>query len=173
MSYFEHDKRIGTRGEASLDKYWRSLGYEVEVVPFEVQHLGIDRIIINPGVSRQSVEYKTDTRATDTGNIYLQFRECITSEDKSGRPAWVYTSVAQFAHIYLPREGAIIVVERVALSDQINAWQSKCPIHLERCDGFLYEGKRSSWENLGVLVPRGEVEEIARSVIRTAPKWET
>lgn len=98
---FKEQLEIGEQGEGKLDDYFAKF-YDIHVVPMSLQKLGVDRIFIaRKDGSRFTVEYKTDFRSIETGNIFLEF-------EVNKKPGWVYTSVAQVLVYYAPPKAYLI-----------------------------------------------------------------
>lgn len=98
---FKTQNEVGMRGERTLDDYFTKF-YTIRPVPLDLQKLGIDRIFVNRrDGTRFTVEYKTDLKATHTGNIFLEYEV-----DK--KPGWVLASVAQVLVYYVPPKAYLI-----------------------------------------------------------------
>lgn len=93
---FESNKHF----EAELDKHFLP-AYDIEPATREQERLGIDRFFEHrtTGVC-YSVEYKTDHKTHETGNVFIE----TMSVDTAGRRGWAFTSTAQVLVYFIPGE---------------------------------------------------------------------
>lgn len=146
---FYASRDAGKRGEAQLDRYFEQF-YDVirELTLDEELLIAADRIFqIESTGHRVSVEYKTDDKATDTGNIFVE----TVSNDVSGAPGWAYSSLAQVIVIYLPREGFAYFANAVRIKQSLDTWRK---VYLEKRvwnDGYFTRG---------LCVPRPDFEAV-------------
>ena len=81
-----------------------------------MQRAGIDRIWEKPDGMSYTVEIKSDIKAAQTGNVFL---ELIQIDTEGGR-GWVYTSGAQYLVTYVPGKRLFYLVEMVRLKRKLS-----------------------------------------------------
>lgn len=105
---FSDQLKRGKRGEAFLDRYF-SLWYQVEAVSLQEEKMrGYDRIFRNlypnfeylakAPTRLMRVEYKTDYRVAQTGNVFIE----TVSVDTKNKKGWIYTSQAHLLVYFIP-----------------------------------------------------------------------
>lgn len=147
---FTEQKAVGLRGEAVIDSWLSFQGYEPELPSQEMELEGIDRILWrkrSDGIyAKTSAQYKTDNRASFTGNLFIETQ--IRERNGVITPGWLYGSVAQKIFWYLPQNDTIIEVYLSDLRDFIDSH-----------GGLLLE---SQWvENVGRYAGKGKILPIA------------
>lgn len=94
---------IGKAGEAALDDYFKETGLVIREAEMKWQECGIDRWFIRKGFWLP-VEYKTDFRAFETGNLFIETRKNCNGQGKAG---WAKTTLAKRIYYYIPQIGKI------------------------------------------------------------------
>lgn len=110
----------GALGEMAIDRFLEGRGCVLEEAPSDLQYYGVDRICIQEigGLPvYRSLEYKTDHRAADTGNLFIETQ--IRERDGSITPGWLRKTVAQVIVFYLPQTRRIIFMEAIELREWI------------------------------------------------------
>lgn len=148
---FGDQKARGDVGEQFLDRLFAGI-FEIRPATRKEQRQGIDRIFTN----RQTgdclkVEYKTDYRATQTGNAFVE----TVSVDTTGKRGWAYTSQADYLNYYLPGD-LIYIIAFAALHREMPRWEQEYPTRPVQNNGNA---------TYGILVPLCEFEELAEAVI--------
>ncbi len=130
--------------EGRIDKFLIKEGYAPEAVSMEFQRRGIDRYL-TIGNERVPVEYKAETRVTDTGNYFLE----TISVDKDNKPGWVEYSEALYIIYYLPLEHKLFFVLLSDIKDNMAKWKELYPEKICR---------NKTYNSLGIIVPRDKIE---------------
>jgi hypothetical protein len=153
----EHDFNssfaVGRDGEEFLDKLF-SIKFTIEQVDREDQRRGIDRYFTGKSedAKRLAIEYKTDHRAADTGNAFIE----TVSVDSADKEGWAYKSQADYLIYYLPEDGLIYSIRMSALRRCLDRWAQEYPTRAAPNKGY---------NTYGILVPLHEFEDIAELVI--------
>lgn len=142
----------GEAAERLLDEYFADR-FEILPVTREGQRKGIDRVFIDRQThTHESVEYKTDWRAQNTGNAFIE-TVSVDSQEKRG---WAYTTQADLVFYYVPGEELVYVLQPVVIRERLPKWQQRYRAAKARNEGYYTHG---------VLVPLDELERCAREVI--------
>jgi hypothetical protein len=158
MCMYEFDEQLdkGHGYETRLDKYF-SRWYSVHPIEdMAVQRMGIDRRFTGPTGAAYSVEYKTDERAGETGNVFIE----TVSVDCDNKLGWAYTSCAQILAYYIPLLQKIYLAYMTNVKDSVKGWSEVYPIRRIPNRGYY---------TIGLLVPIHEFERICFRVLETAP----
>jgi len=149
---FDQQLRRGNDGEALLDAYLRAeFGYRIKPASRDQQRQGIDRLLFNDRGECRTVEYKTDTTAGRTGNLFIE----TVSGDAIGRSGWAYTCSATWLFLYVPNWGTVFVFQPIQLRALVRQWLNRYPVKaVANPDYYTY----------GVLVPRIVIAESAEFV---------
>ncbi len=103
---FDDKLKEGEGYERLLDKHFANKGYDVSPVTMGEQKRGIDRYWTASDGMRWAVEYKADSTAHETGNMFLE----TVSVDTESSPGWLLKSFAQLLVYYIPpAEGGYIL----------------------------------------------------------------
>lgn len=153
MTYiFDTQKARGDAGELFLDR-WFAVEYRVRPATPEQQRRGIDRIFAHRRTGKRlSVEYKTDYRAAQTGNAFVE----TVSVDTAGKAGWAHSSKADYLIYYVPGDGLIYVLPLELLRRELPRWVRQYPLRAAQNEGYATHG---------VLVPLDEFERAAEVVI--------
>lgn len=148
---FRRQLTLGQKGELELDGFFRRRGYEIEPVPLSEQLRGIDRVFTITGASF-NVEYKTDYKAKDTGNVYVEtYGEIWYDNSRAPKKGWGKAGHSDYIVIYAP--GAFLAwVKTKTLHDTVPEWDGK--FKSRPC-------YNSTYNSLGILVPIAEIRAIA------------
>lgn len=148
----------GLEGEKILDKVLARFGV-ITPVEMKEQWQGIDRILLRHGGETLTLEYKTDYRASTTGNVFIE----TMSNQGSGRLGWAYTTQADRIVWYIPVREWVIVVKasrlRINLSDWVRRYRS-------------FSIANPTFHGSGIAVPLTEILAIASTFI-IIPKEDT
>lgn len=139
----------GAQGEARLDT-WFGHWFTIRHATDAEQHRGIDRIFTRDGHT-YAVEYKTDSRASSTGNAFVE----TVSVDTTGKPGWAYSSEADVLCYYVPVSEVIYIIDMRKLRHHLPQWQRQYQARKIPNDGYYTHG---------LLVPLDEFERIAQRV---------
>ena len=103
---FNQSKAAGDEGEQFLDRLFEQRGNKVEPVTKQEQRDDkIDRKITNPNNGKTViVEYKTDMKAKQTGNVFVE----TFSNIENGTPGWIGASKAEWLVTLIPDECVLI-----------------------------------------------------------------
>lgn len=162
---FASSLKRGEEWEAELDTFFGK-SFILEPIPQEsflfVQKLGIDRVLVNKKTgSRWSTEYKSDDRAADTNNFFIEVISVDTpSKEKKG---WALTTCAQKIVFYIPRKNVAYIVSAEKIRDMLSVFEHDRERYPYRpCGETLNDGYRS-W---GYCVPVSEIAAMATKVYR-------
>lgn len=139
----------GAEGERILDNYfanWFTIRHATRLE----QRNGIDRIFTREGATYK-VEYKTDTRASQTGNAFVE----TVSVDTAGKRGWAYTSEAEYLLYYVPGPETVYIIPFAQLRRHLTQWEQQYPTRKIPNRGY---------QTHGLLVPLDEFERIAQRV---------
>lgn len=143
--------RKGEKSERHLDSVF-SKWYKIKPASRAEQRLGIDRHFKN-GDNHHTVEYKTDWRAAQTGNAFVE----TISVDTQNKPGWAYSSQSDILVYYVPGDDLIYIFEfpefRKHLPRWIETFRKAPPI------------PNDGYNTIGILVPLAEFEEHAKIVL--------
>jgi hypothetical protein len=135
QNQFEAKKAEGEWFEKIIDKFYsRRFGVSLMPVSMELQMLGIDRIVTDPETGeRWSLEIKTDFRASQTGNFFIE----ICTNDITGRKGWAWTSCAQELALFVPDMHTLFITEmrniKKILPDWLTRFQTKTANNGNHC----------------------------------------
>lgn len=139
----------GETGERKLDAYF-SRWFSIRPAKRAEQRRGIDRFFSRQGAT-YPVEYKTDARADETGNAFVE----TVSVDTVGKQGWAYTSEAEFLLYYVPGAEAVYIIPFTNLRQHLAQWVQSYPLRKIPNKGYCTHG---------ILVPLTEFERIAQRV---------
>lgn len=139
MHNFDDSKRVEARWSAVLDDWIRS-DYSLTVASIEDEWRGIDRWATDSDGVKLGIDYKCDTRAAITGNIFVE----TVSNSQSGRLGWAYTSEADWIFYFVvPR--FVLAFRTASLRRSLSEWVS------------IYRTARArndrGYDTIGILVP--------------------
>lgn len=106
---------------------------------------------------RWSVQYKTEPKAAQTGNAFIE----TISVDTKDKPGCVLTCLAQKYVIYIPPKQEIIVLDTHRLKVHVAKWE-------DRYGTVLAPNK--TYTTHGIAVPLGRIREIAEDVMYCGPQ---
>lgn len=145
---FGESLAIGLAYEEILDKFYGQ-GYTINHVGYSLQLLGIDRIWLHrKSRKRYSVEYKSDIKAGETDNIFIE----TLSNEVTGQLGWAYTSCAQLLITFIPAKDYAYRATMIAVKYHLDEWIKKYPSIEVKNDGYI---------SRGVLLPMYIFEEVA------------
>lgn len=151
---FRQQLAIGERCERVLDQYFaENLDYRIFKVPINLQHLGIDRVFINPKNRLEAWEYKSDIKAHETGNAFIEIaivRENVPS------PGWAYTSNANWIAYWVPGLAKVYLIHPPRLREVLPTWECY-PQGVARNNGF---------HAVGLLVPLKQLEFVTSKILK-------
>lgn len=149
------------RGEAFetvLDSLFKSR-FTIEGATMEEQRTGIDRWFTDTEGTRFAVEYKTDERAEETENFFVE----TVSVEKQGEVqsrGWAEKCQSDFLVLFLPQQGRVLVFRPEDLLSALKQWRKKYPTRT--CLNEKYKSE-------GVVVPViEELEPLAVEVFQIA-----
>lgn len=153
----EADLARGEAGEDLVHAFMQeTYGYEIEYVGRAEQRMDWDAIYTNPTTgNRVSVSIKTDERAGDTGNVFIE-TVSVHQNGRDVRLGWAHECKADVLLIWLPRQRSLLVLMPMRLADMVDSWRQTYREVRVPNDGY---------ETLGMPVPIGKVEAIAEKVI--------
>lgn len=130
--------------DAELDKHFGQ-AYDLTKASRAEERRGIDRFFCHrqTGVS-YSVEYKTDHKAHESGNVFIE----TMSVDTAGKRGWAYTSTAQVLVYFIPQREAALRADMLTVKRRLSEWAvyPERPAWNKSRSGELYR-------TLGLLVP--------------------
>jgi len=152
MFNFKKQLSKGQDKEKYLDAFF-SPRFDITEASANEQRRGIDRHFKNKETgARFSVEYKTDWRAAETHNAFIE----TVSVDTQNKAGWAYTCSADKLLYYIPRDELVYVISLRKLRERLPKWEKQYRALPVKNDGY---------NTIGLLVPLRELEAIAESVI--------
>ena len=156
MYDFQTQFKEGKVAEAAMDNFFQQW-YEITPVSRDAERKGVDRIFTHKDDGRKYVvEYKADSVAAKTGNVFVE----TVSVDTSNKLGWAYTSYAQLLIVYIPPKGDIFVCHMSLVKGLLPVWTKLYPLKSSQNDGY------KTW---GVLVPLHEIRNTAWQIFKIAP----
>lgn len=148
-------KLKGDEGERLLDAYYRDAGYVVYEADRQFQ--GIDRIFKSADGGEITVEYKTDYRAHETGNVFFEtkFQPRDLSSKKDFCVGAIPKSHAQYLAYYVYHECFVYWWQMADVKQHLGMWLKK------HGPTRTFDGKR--WV-VGTVVPLRELRMFNRRV---------
>ena len=135
----------GEGGEDLLDSFF-SKWYDIKPATREEQRQGIDRHFTRLDTGDHSlVEYKTDWKASETGNAFIE----TVSVDTADKAGWAHTSKADWLVYFLPNSKVIYIAPFGKLREALPEWLATYPVRPAINRGY---------NTHGVLVPLAEFE---------------
>jgi hypothetical protein len=155
VKQFAKQLEIGEAFEKVLDAHFAS-EYQISKATLIEQRTGIDRWFESEDGGRISVEYKSDSRAADTGNAFVE----IVSVSTRNIAGWAYTSHANTLIYYLPQPRICYHIGFDILRQELDGWRVKYPARNVR---------NSDYFTTGLLVPIGELAVLAFDISQVTP----
>lgn len=161
---FQRQFGQGAEGEHFLDWVFHP-SYDIRPVTDDEQRTGIDRWYRQRpsaasflGISRErfSVEYKTDFKMADTGNVFIE----TVSVDTSGKAGWVYTSQAEVLLFHDPRKCIAYVAYMLRVRAKVDDWKAWYPEKAVRNGEYFTHG---------MPVPITEYQAVCEKRLDTTP----
>lgn len=152
-----------TRGrmfEEHFREIFQAKGMMVIAVAKDLQDLGIDFLMTGRSGKRMSVELKSDERATETGNAFLELVSMSSSDGWPDKPGWMYTSIAQVLAYYLPLDGRVLFLDMADLKLSLGDFVGRYSIR-HTSNGW-YRSK-------GVVMPLKDLERRAFEIHTVEP----
>ncbi|MEK4798049.1 hypothetical protein NYE37_03845 [Thermoactinomyces sp. FSL K6-2592] len=149
---FQEKLKEGEAFERELDNHF-SKWYQIEKVNIKTQRkMGIDRIFKNRFDGKIiKVEYKADSAAGKTGNIFVE----TISNSKSGAEGWAIKCQADIVIYFIPMTGELIAVRPIDILLNLPRWIAT----YKKAPAF-----NSSYRSFGRLVP---IEEFKKQAVYT------
>ena len=133
--------------------------YHIKRVTRASQKKGVDRILVCKKTGlRYTVEYKTDQRTADTGNIFVE----TISVDEPLRLGWAYTSYAQLLAYHVPQWGKVSLTPMTMVKWHVEEWKQRYKMSPLIPNEGVYGDKYNS---RGILVPWEQFEKDCHSRI--------
>lgn len=154
MTNYDFGKQlnIGAAGEAALDAFFVRW-YVVIKATAEDQRRGIDRTFINRMSQKTfTVEYKTDSRAHQTGNAFIE-TETYPDRAQSG---WAYTSQADWLFYFVPQTRTVYIVHLATMRTWLPKWEKSYPTR---------KIPNANYQTHGLLVPLDELRKCASEIV--------
>lgn len=143
MHRWQEKLNEGKHFEAILDTYFQGKDFLIEPVGLEEDKRGIDRWFTSPKTnSRFSVQYKADSRASETGNICI---ETVSVDAPNLKRGWIHTSQADYLAYFLPPENLIYLCRFSDVKARLPQWARTCKRGLAQNNGYV---------TVSILVPR-------------------
>ncbi len=122
-----------------------------------MQAAGVD-FLFTDRITNQTwlVELKTDTRAYDTGNAFIE----TVAVDRESKLGWAYTSTAHWLLYFIPQNRRIYRIALEVLRVELPSWEGRFPTRR-----IPNRGARGDYFTHGLLVPLEELYRIAQEVI--------
>jgi len=147
---FHHSSKVEARWARVLDQWLKKRGNTFRDASDEEQWMGIDRVVLAP--KQTTIEYKCDTRAKKTGNIFVE----TISNNVSGRKGWAKTCQADWL-FYFITPGELLCFEGASFKRMVPTW--------ERRYGTK-KARNHTFDSVGLVVPIDAAKTIARLAVR-------
>ena len=148
MYQFQEQLHEGNEGEHRLDAFFAHW-YAITPATMHQQRIGIDRVFTCYYFGQQfAVEYKTDKRASHTGNAFVETVSVSTTHKRG----WAYTSQAEYLVYYVPGLNVVYIIPFAGLRTKLSHWLNRYATRAIPNAGYVTEG---------VLVPLAELNRIA------------
>jgi len=150
---FDFDTQLG-KGEdweRQLDRHFQKW-FKIAPATMDQQRTGIDRIFTDANGRVLTVEYKSDERASSTGNAFVE----TVSVSTTGKQGWAYTCRADLLLYFLPGDLLIYVWKPEKLRRHLSKWE---------CKYRTVSVPNSGYVTKGILVPLAEFEQYAEQAI--------
>ena len=157
MSPYDFDDKLreGQDGERILDEYF-SQWFDITPATRAGQRAGYDRVYrLRSTGERWCVEYKTDKRASETGNAFVE-TVSVRKDGAKDVPGWAYKSHADRLLYYIPGDELVYLFSFDALRAELPRWASTYPTRDIPNKGYV---------TVGLHVPLDEFEQHATNVI--------
>jgi len=145
VHYFSQSLEDSVTHEMALDAYFSGRGITVTPVDHDGQLSGKDRNFATPDNLTYTVEYKADSRASDTRNAFIE----TVSVDEQNIPGWAYTSTADVLVYYIPPDNIAYVLRMQSVKAMVPVWTETYP--LQSVANVSQRGE--SYHTIGLLVP--------------------
>jgi Holliday junction resolvase-like predicted endonuclease len=152
---FESQLQQGFQGEAEIIAHLTAQGWRCTKANRDQERQGIDYITAK-GKESRTIEIKSDSRATNTGNAFIETVSVLKGTEiiKKG---WAYTCQANFLFYYLPVDLVAYVYQPSILRTYTDLWIKKNYRKVSVPNkGYLTQG---------ILVPLWELENTAIEII--------
>lgn len=132
--------------DSEIDKHF-SDKWGIEPVGRLFERIGVDRIWTHKMTGRRwSVEYKHDTLAHKTGNVFVE----TTSVDTADVKGWAYTSCAQVLVYYVVSGEYAFVIRMAEIERRLAVWEQ---FYETKSASTLNKGTGKTYKTYGVCVP--------------------
>jgi hypothetical protein len=147
---FTQQKKQGDLGEKAIRDHFKK-DWFISPASLPDQKKGIDFYFQHrrDGI-HCTVELKTDTRASQTGNAFVE-----TFSSYPDRMGWAYTCQSDFLFYYLPQDRLIYVFRPKVIKERLKTWEKYPSRNIPN----------KSWTTRGLLVPLHEFEKHANQTI--------
>jgi hypothetical protein len=147
---FDAQLQQGHAGEEAIYQ-WLSRFYTIHrCTDMAQQRQGVDAIIRHKDSGNQFlVEVKTDYRAAETGNAFV---ELVAYDKPTLKLGWAYTCQSDWLIYFLPVSGQIFFLKPRRIRDRLNFWLSRYKQRTVPNQDF---------NTRGLLVPLQELQDIA------------
>lgn len=131
--------------EAELDKAFGQ-AYIIEQATREQERFGIDRVYEHRlSRVRYSVEYKTDHKTPETGNVFIE----TTSVDSAGKRGWAFTSTCQVLIYFIPGFEYALRADMMDIKRRLPEWIER----FAEAPAMNKDRSGKYYRTLGQLVP--------------------
>lgn len=158
---FNESLKRGKRFEDELDCFFfEDWGIHRLSPDQEKRGLG-DRVFINKKTGQLFfIEYKTDEKAYDTGNFFIE----TISVDRNHQKGWALTCLSDFIFFYIPRLKEVYIVDPKSIRDKLDQWQRNYPVRPSR------DELNNNYVSYGVCVPIKTISDIAIKTVHFLPE---
>lgn len=148
---FHRSSKVEDRWAPVLDA-WLGEHYSFRPATMAEQWRGIDRVAVDDSGREAGIDYKCDTQAGRTNNVFIE----TVSNDQSGRPGWAETSEAEWI-FYFVTPGLVLAFRTVRLREALRSWQRRYPTRGAR---------NGRYTTMGVCVPIQVAKTVAEYTAR-------
>jgi hypothetical protein len=154
---FNEQNSKGQAAERFIDSCFADKFIIREATRYEQLNQGIDRHYTNRERGNKfTVEYKTDWKAWDTHNAYIE----TTSVDYKGSPGWAVKTQSHRVFYYLPQAELLYVLRTPVIRSMLAQWERLYPTVPAHNRGY------KTW---GILVPIEDIEANCEMVCEMPP----
>ena len=142
---FDTQLKLGQGYEKDIFEHLKKDNWIIDIGDRSFQQQGID-CIISKGDLTYSIEIKSDTRASKTGNLFIE----TISVDRQNKKGWAYTTQSDFIFYYLPIDLIVYILSSKWVKASVKKWESIYPKRTIKNQGY---------NTVGLLIPLWFFEE--------------
>ena len=142
---FTNKLKEGQQYEKDIFAHLKKDNWRVKIADREQQSQGIDCIISKENLT-YAIEIKSDTKASKTGNIFIE----TISVDTQNKKGWAYTTQSDFIFYYLPLDLIVYILNSKWVTNSVQSWEHRFPKRIIN---------NQEYNTVGLLIPLWFFEE--------------